>query len=333
LSHRRDDGFGAVDDAGQIDLRDPLPFGDGQVGDEAGREHAGGVDENVDTTQVGNGFRERLFYGVRLERLGLDIVAASMSRAPRQAILESLSQQIGETCNFGVMAGSHVVYLDRVESAWPFGLRFERGSHVPLHCTSMGKLFLSTLPAPRRALMLRSIPLYRYTENTITDVGRLEEELEKIRSMEVSTDDQEFLAGVVCVAVPVHARRENRSRRWRFRHRWRGCRCNRGWRTFRCCGPPPTAWLPRSSRMKVRAKRGIREPELRGRRRDPENHRQQFLRRSDCRNRRCQTGRAPKHRSRLRRAGGRAPPDQGRQLRLCRAPMRRQRDRQRLGKS
>jgi DNA-binding IclR family transcriptional regulator len=204
LSHRRDDGFGAVDDAGQIDLRDPLPFGDGQVGDEAGREHAGGVDENVDTTQVGNGFRERLFYGVRLERLGLDIVAASMSRAPRQAILESLSQQIGETCNFGVMAGSHVVYLDRVESAWPFGLRFERGSHVPLHCTSMGKLFLSTLPAPRRALMLRSIPLYRYTENTITDVGRLEEELEKIRSMEVSTDDQEFLAGVVCVAVPVH---------------------------------------------------------------------------------------------------------------------------------
>ena len=150
--------------------------------------------------------------GVRLERLGLDIVAASMSRAPRHAILESLSQQIGETCNFGVMAGSHVVYLDRVELAWPFGLRFERGSHVPLHCTSMGKLFLSTLPAHRRALMLRSIPLYRYTENTITDVGRLEEELEKIRSTEVSTDDQEFLAGVVCVAVPVHGPKKKADR-------------------------------------------------------------------------------------------------------------------------
>jgi IclR family acetate operon transcriptional repressor len=145
----------------------------------------------------------RFVPGVRLERLGLDIVAASMSRAPRHAILESLSQQIGETCNFGVMAGSHVVYLDRVESAWPFGLRFERGSRVPLHCTSMGKLFLSLLPAQKRALMLRSIPLYRYTENTITDVGRLEGELEKIRSAEVSIDNQEFLAGVVCVAVPV----------------------------------------------------------------------------------------------------------------------------------
>jgi len=141
--------------------------------------------------------------GARVERLGLDIVAASMSRAPRHAILEALSQQIGETCNFGVMAGSHVVYLDRVESAWPLGLRFERGSHVPLHCTSMGKLFLSLLPAHKRALMLRSIPLYRYTERTITDVDRLQEELERIRSAGVSTDDQEFLTGVVCVAVPV----------------------------------------------------------------------------------------------------------------------------------
>jgi IclR family acetate operon transcriptional repressor len=145
----------------------------------------------------------RYVSGARLVRLGLGIVAASMLSAPRHAILEALSQKIGETCNFGVMAGSHVVYLDRVESAWPFGLRFEPGSRVPLHCTSMGKLFLSLLPAQKRALLLKSISLYRYTENTFTDAAHLETELEKIRSTHVSIDNQEFLAGVVCVAVPV----------------------------------------------------------------------------------------------------------------------------------
>ena len=145
----------------------------------------------------------RFVPGARLVRLGLGVVAASMLSAPRHAILEALSQKIGETCNFGVMADSHVVYLDRVESAWPFGLRFERGSRVPLHCTSMGKLFLSLMPAKKCALLLRSIPLYRYTENTLTDAARLEAELENIRSAGVSTDNQEFLAGVVCVAVPV----------------------------------------------------------------------------------------------------------------------------------
>jgi len=141
--------------------------------------------------------------GARMVQLGLGIVAASMLRAPRHAILESLSQQIGETCNFGVMSGSHVVYLDRVEAAWPFGLRFEQGSRVPLHCTSMGKLFLSQLPVQRRKLLLRSIQLYRYTEHTITEPARLESELEHIQSMQISIDNQEFLAGVLCLAVPV----------------------------------------------------------------------------------------------------------------------------------
>jgi DNA-binding IclR family transcriptional regulator len=145
----------------------------------------------------------RFVPGARLVKLGLGIVGAAMLAAPRHAILEALSHKIGETCNFGVMTGSHVVYLDRVESEWPLGLRFEAGSRVPLHCTSMGKLFLSLLPAPKCALLLRSIPLYRYTENTLTDVPSLEAEVEKIRSSEVSIDNQEFLAGVMCVAVPV----------------------------------------------------------------------------------------------------------------------------------
>jgi len=101
------------------------------------------------------------------------------------------------------MAGSHVVYLDRVESAWPFGLRFEPGSRVPLHCTSMGKLFLSLLPKQKRTMLLRAAPLHPYTANTITDLDALDAELDRIRETGISTDNQEFLAGVVCVAVSV----------------------------------------------------------------------------------------------------------------------------------
>src|SRR3954454_16066976 len=64
----------------------------------------------------------------RLVALGLGIVTPAVRGAPRRAILEALSADVGETCNFGVMAGNHVKYLDRVETAWPFGLRFEPGS-------------------------------------------------------------------------------------------------------------------------------------------------------------------------------------------------------------
>jgi IclR family transcriptional regulator, acetate operon repressor len=141
--------------------------------------------------------------GARLVALGLDIVAAAMQRGPRHAILSALSAATGETCNFGVMAGSHVLYLNRVESAWPFGLRFEPGSRVPLHCTAMGKMFLSLLPKEKCDALLQAAPLHRYTENTITDPQAFGPVLDGIRSSGTSTDNQEFLAGVICVAVPV----------------------------------------------------------------------------------------------------------------------------------
>jgi len=49
----------------------------------------------------------RFVLGARLVSLGLDIIASSMQLGPRHAILAALSAKLGETCNFGVMAGSH----------------------------------------------------------------------------------------------------------------------------------------------------------------------------------------------------------------------------------
>lgn len=50
------------------------------------------------------------------------------------------------------------------------------------------------------------MPLTRYTDNTIADQGRLEQELEHIRRDKTSTDNEEYLTGLVCVAVPVLSR-------------------------------------------------------------------------------------------------------------------------------
>jgi DNA-binding IclR family transcriptional regulator len=123
--------------------------------------------------------------------------------APRKAVLQALSAGVGETCNLGVMDGNAVVYIDRVESQWPFGLKFEPGSRVPLHCTAMGKLFLSEMPAAKRRELLQVSSLHRYTENTICEAAALDREAAEIKTRGYSVDDQEFLAGVVCLAVPV----------------------------------------------------------------------------------------------------------------------------------
>jgi DNA-binding IclR family transcriptional regulator len=147
--------------------------------------------------------------GDRLAALSLGLLSVSVRLAPRRAILEELSKAVGETCNFGILAGNHLMYVDRVEAGWPFGLRFEPGSRVPLHCTSMGKLFLSFLSPEQRRRLLSTTQLHSYTENTITDPVRLEEEFSRIRESNISTDNQEFLAGVVCVAVPIRSSNGN----------------------------------------------------------------------------------------------------------------------------
>ena len=148
--------------------------------------------------------KRRVVEGARLVSLGLNVLQAAAGNGTRHAVLAALAKKTGESCNLGVMANGHVVYIDRVESQWPLGLRFETGSRVPLHCTAIGKLLLSRLSEGALDAYLANGVLTRYTGTTITDMRRLRAELARIRRQEYSIDDQEFMSGVVCIAVPVN---------------------------------------------------------------------------------------------------------------------------------
>lgn len=141
--------------------------------------------------------------GNRLARFGLDIMMNNSVRMMRHAILQKVAEQIGETCNLTMLDGSNVVYIDRVESSWPLKVDLKPGSLVPLHCSASGKLFLSRLPRPKRRALLENLVLTRYTERTITDIDLLEAELDRVKASQVAVDNEEYLAGLVCVAVPV----------------------------------------------------------------------------------------------------------------------------------
>lgn len=141
--------------------------------------------------------------GPRLAALGRNVMLNASLRAARRAILARLVEEIGETCNFTMLDGAEVIYVDRVEAAWPLRLSLASGSHVPLHCTASGKLLLALLPKAARERLLAQLALARHTETTITDRQRLAVELARIREDRYATDNGECHAGLVCVAVPV----------------------------------------------------------------------------------------------------------------------------------
>ncbi|ODU38168.1 MAG: hypothetical protein ABT03_09820 [Comamonas sp. SCN 67-35] len=141
--------------------------------------------------------------GPRLSAMALQVLAGSHWNAPRHAILQSLVQRLGETCNLTMLDGAQVVYLDRVETQWPLRLSFQPGSRVPAHASASGKLLLALLPARERQRILERLPLQRFTAATITQAQALHEELVRIRKSRVGRDSEEYLDGTVCVAVPV----------------------------------------------------------------------------------------------------------------------------------
>ena len=145
----------------------------------------------------------RVIAGPRLTRLALAVLRHGTESGARRAILQQLVAAVGETCNLTMLEGGEVIYLDRVESSWPLRVTLQPGSRVPLHCTASGKLLLALLPPARRKRIVETLPLPRHTDQTIVDRRRFAAELARVRRERVATDNEEYLAGLVCVAVPV----------------------------------------------------------------------------------------------------------------------------------
>jgi len=145
----------------------------------------------------------RLQLGSRIERFALATLMNGPARHERHAILRAVVESTGETCNLTALAGTDIVYLDRVETAWPLRMMLAAGSHVPLHATSSGKLLASLLPKPQRDRLLGQLVLRSFTENTIIDRDALEEELRETRRRRIGINRSEHLRGLYGVAVPV----------------------------------------------------------------------------------------------------------------------------------
>jgi IclR family transcriptional regulator, acetate operon repressor len=147
---------------------------------------------------------ERSFaVGPALRRLALDALNHGTVRGLRHEVLSALVAEVGETCNFTTRDGASVLYLDRVEAPWPWRLTLDVGTHVPLHCTASGKLFLAHLPADERDALLGQLPLSRLTANTLTSRRALRGECDAIAVQGYALDREEFIAGLIAVAVPV----------------------------------------------------------------------------------------------------------------------------------
>ena len=141
--------------------------------------------------------------GQGLVDLSQTVLSGRSVYVARHAVIERVAREIGETCNLVVPERLGMVYWDRVETEWPLRLQLPVGTKVPFHATSSGKLYLASLGEQQCQRLLQEIELEAFTENTITSPEELIEHLIEIGERGYSIDDEEFIAGMTAVAVPV----------------------------------------------------------------------------------------------------------------------------------
>ena len=144
--------------------------------------------------------------GNRLSKIALGAISNNDHlRTERHAILQRLSEEVGETCNISIPDGVEMIYFDRVETHWPLRVQLQINDRVPVYCTASGKLFLSHLPSAKRNRLISKLNLEQRTPNTITTESTLKTELKRIRREGIGYDNEEFMKGMIAVAVPIQS--------------------------------------------------------------------------------------------------------------------------------
>ncbi|MGC7100896.1 IclR family transcriptional regulator [Amycolatopsis lurida] len=119
-------------------------------------------------------------------------------------VLRDLQESTGWTVHLALLSGDEAVYVAKLEGAKPYHLASRVGMSLPLHCTSIGKAILASLPDSEvRALAART-GLAARTSHTITDVDALLAELATVRSRGHAEDHEENEPGVRAVGAVVH---------------------------------------------------------------------------------------------------------------------------------
>ena len=148
------------------------------------------------------GSRYRL--GLKLYDMGNRAVEQIDLRARVHPYLRKLALRVGEIVHLGVLHGTRVVYIDKVE---PINRRVcissRTGTSNPVYSTSLGKAMLAFLPPEEAARIIEGIEFVTFTSKTLGTREELASALDRVRRRGYAIDDEEMEIGTRCVGAPI----------------------------------------------------------------------------------------------------------------------------------
>jgi IclR family acetate operon transcriptional repressor len=119
--------------------------------------------------------------GLRLLKFAAKAWAGNQFRSIAEPHLRQLHNRTGETVHLGVLRGTEVIYLDKVESRQAVRMYSQIGNSSPVFCTGVGKAAMSALDDDALSEVIGKISFRRFTEHTLVTPEALRAEIRDIR--------------------------------------------------------------------------------------------------------------------------------------------------------
>lgn len=114
------------------------------------------------------------------------------------------------TVQLGTLEGFSVVYLARQDGTSLISIASRVGGRLPANCTALGKAMLASLSGNQleQVLAAQTEPYPTLTDSSIATAEALRLDVVETARQGFAIDDEETTRGIVCVAVPLHARQD-----------------------------------------------------------------------------------------------------------------------------
>ena len=118
--------------------------------------------------------------------------------------LDQLAETTGEVVHMVKRDGNSVIYIYKLDtSSASVRMTSAVGVRNPMYCTGVGKAILSRLPKAEVRAIWDSTEIKCFTEQTITNYVRMEQEMKRITQEGYALDNEEHELGVRCVAASI----------------------------------------------------------------------------------------------------------------------------------
>lgn len=119
-------------------------------------------------------------------------------------VMRRLRQDTGESVHLARMQGHDLTILVALDSPQPVRVDGSLpGLSSAAHATAHGKAILAWLPETEIAAIFADKGMFAFTDNTLTSLGELLQELALVRRHGYATDMEEFQSGVVSVGQAI----------------------------------------------------------------------------------------------------------------------------------